>query len=321
MTQAPANNSSSSSAVPLPQVAPGSTRIGWIGTGVMGLSMCRHLIRGGYSLQVHTRSPERARELLEAGAAWSASPADLASSSDLLVSMVGFPEDVRQVHLGPQGSLVGARPGMMLVDMTTSSPALAVELARRGEEQGVAVMDAPVSGGDLGARNATLSIMVGGQPEVFEALLPFFRQVGKTVVLQGPAGSGQHTKMVNQILIANNMVGLCEALLYAWKAGLDPMRVLESVTTGAAGSWSLSQLGPRILAGDFQPGFYVDHFVKDMGIALEESARMQLAVPGLALARQLYVALQAQGGGRLGTQALQLALARLSGMDWEHRSR
>jgi 3-hydroxyisobutyrate dehydrogenase len=243
----------------------------------------------------------------------------VAQASDIVISMVGFPSDVRQVILGDEGALSGCRPGHVLVDMTTSQPSQACQIAEAAAARGVHSIDAPVSGGDVGARQGTLSIMVGGDAEIVEALRPCFNAMGKTIVHQGGPGAGQHTKMVNQTLIASNMIGVCEALLYAYRAGLDLERVLESVASGAAGSWSLSNLGPRIMAGNFEPGFFVEHFIKDMGIALDEAKRMRLALPGLALAHQLYIALAAQGHARDGTHALQLALASLSGIDWRHR--
>ena len=230
------------------------------------------------------------------------------------------PADVREVLLGEHGALRGAAAGTVLVDMTTSQPSLAVEIWQAAKAQGVYALDAPVSGGDLGARNATLSIMLGGDQDVAEALQPLWDTMGKTVVYQGPAGSGQHTKMVNQTLIASNMIGVCEALLYGYRAGLDLPTVLKSVASGAAGSWSLSNLGPRIIADNFDPGFYVEHIIKDIGIVLEESRRMGLFMPGLALAEQLYRAVQAQGLGRAGTQALILALGHMAGFDWRSRT-
>jgi 3-hydroxyisobutyrate dehydrogenase len=290
--------------------------VGWIGTGVMGRSMCGHLLRAGYPLRVYSRTAGKAAELITAGAVWCASPAEVANGADVVCSMVGFPSDVRAVYLGSHGALERMTSGTTLIDFTTSEPSLAVELAERARERGVEAIDAPVSGGDVGARNATLSIMLGGSESACSYWQKLFETLGKTIVHQGPPGSGQHTKMVNQTLIATNMIGVCEALLYAQRAGLDLERVMQSVGSGAAGSWSLSNLGPRIIANQFDPGFFVEHFVKDMGIVLQEARRMQLSLPGLALAQQLYVALQAQGGSRLGTHALQLALARLSGIDW-----
>jgi 3-hydroxyisobutyrate dehydrogenase len=301
-------------------VTPTTSRVGWIGTGVMGSSMCGHLVAHGYSVTVSTRSRAKASTLLEAGATWADSPREVASSSDVIFTMVGYPADVRAVILGPQGALETARPGAILVDMSTSEPALAVEIAERAELSGVHALDAPVSGGDVGARNAALSIMVGGRPEVFDAVRPCLEVMGSTIVRQGGPGAGQHTKMMNQVLIASNMVGVCEALLYAYRANLDLESVLASVSGGAAGSWSLSNLAPRMIANNMAPGFYVNHFVKDMGIALAEASRMRLALPGLALAHQIYVAVQAQGGGADGTQSLIRALASLSGLDWERRS-
>jgi 3-hydroxyisobutyrate dehydrogenase len=232
---------------------------------------------------------------------------------------VGFPRDVREVFLGSDGALAGSKSGTILVDMTTSEPSLAVEIYDAAKAKGVRAVDAPVSGGDVGAKEARLSIMIGGDKEVVEALQPCWEAMGKTIIHQGGAGAGQHTKMVNQTLIATNMIGVCEALLYAYKAGLDLPTVLQSVAPGAAGSWSLSNLGPRVIANNFDPGFFVEHFIKDMGIALAEASRMGLCLPGLALSHQLYVALKAQGHGRDGTHALELALAKMSGIDWKKR--
>jgi 3-hydroxyisobutyrate dehydrogenase len=291
-------------------------RIGWIGLGVMGAPMCGHLLDAGYSVTVNTRTRATAEPLLNRGAVWADTPAEVAESAGVIFAIVGFPADVREVFLGAHGALAGAAAGAVLIDMTTSEPQLEVEIAEAAAAKGIAALDAPVSGGDAGARNATLSIMVGGDAATLERVRPLLEILGKTIVHQGPAGAGQHAKMVNQILIASTMVGVCEALLYAYKAGLDLDTVLEAVASGAAGSWSLSNYTPRMLAGDFEPGFAVDHFIKDMGIALDEARRMRLSVPGLALAEQLYVALSAEGYGRKGTQSLVLALARLSDIDW-----
>jgi 3-hydroxyisobutyrate dehydrogenase len=300
----------------LSPVSPRTTRVGWIGTGVMGASMCGHLISAGYQTTVTTRTRERADDLLAAGAAWADTPAAVAAGSEIVFSMVGYPEDVREVLLGADGALRGASAGAVLVDMTTSEPSLAVAVAEAAAEHGVRVLDAPVSGGDVGACNATLSIMVGGEPAVFEAVHPCLEVMGQTIVRQGGHGAGQHTKMVNQILVAGTMVAMSEALLYAARMGLDVEAVLASVATGAAGSWSLTNLAPRVVTGNFAPGFLVDHLVKDLGMALAEAKRSRLALPGLALANQLYIALQAQGRGRNGTQALIHALASLSGLSW-----
>jgi 3-hydroxyisobutyrate dehydrogenase len=300
----------------LTPAAPGTTRIGWIGTGVMGASMAGHLQDHGFELVVTTRSRTRAEGLLSSGARWADTPADVASASDIVFSIVGMPDDVREVLLGPSGALSGADDGTVLVDMTTSEPSLARGIATIARQRNVHVLDAPVSGGDVGARNGTLSIMVGGPHEVFDAVRPCFDVMGSTVVLQGDHGAGQHTKMVNQILVVSTTVAMAEGLAYAYRAGLDVEQVLSSVASGAAGSWTLSNLGPRAVSGDFEPGFMVDHLVKDLGIALAEAKRLRLALPGLALAHQLYVALQAQGRGRNGTQALVHALASLSGLEW-----
>lgn len=294
------------------KVEPGKTRIGWIGTGVMGRWMCQHLMDKGYKATVYNRTKEKAKPLLDAGAAWAETPRHVAERADVVFAIVGFPKDVREVFLGEQGALGGCKAGTVLVDMTTSEPSLAREIYDAAKKRGVASVDAPVSGGDVGAKNAALSIMVGGDADTVEAIRPLFECMGKTIVYQGPAGSGQHTKMVNQVLIASNMIGVCEALLYAHKAGLDAKVVLQSVGVGAAGSWSLNNLGPRIIDRNFEPGFFVEHFIKDMKIALDEAERMKLALPGLALAKQLYEAVRAQGYGRKGTHALMLALEHLS---------
>lgn len=301
------------------KVAPGTTRLGWIGTGVMGQSMCSHLLAKGFAVTVYNRSRGKAQPLLDKGAAWGNTPKQVAQQSDVVFAIVGFPRDVREVFLGADGALAGARAGNVLVDMTTSEPSLAVEIYEASKAKGVAAIDAPVSGGDVGAREARLSIMIGGDRDAVDALQPCWEAMGKTIIHQGGPGAGQHTKMVNQTLIASNMIGVCEALLYAYKAGLDLPTVLQSVAPGAAGSWSLSNLGPRIIANNFDPGFFVEHFIKDMGIALDEAKRMNLALPGLALAHQLYISLKAKGHGRDGTHALLLALAEMSGIDWRKR--
>jgi 3-hydroxyisobutyrate dehydrogenase len=291
---------------------PGKTRIGWIGTGVMGRWMCQHAMTKGYSATVYNRSKDKAQPLLEQAAKWAATPKQVAESADVVFAIVGFPKDVREVFLGKEGALAGSKSGTILVDMTTSEPSLAAEIYQAAKAKGVAALDAPVSGGDVGAKNAALSIMVGGDAGAFEAVRPLFECMGKTIIHQGSAGTGQHTKMVNQILIASNMIALCEGLLYGYKAGLDLETVFKSVSVGAAGSKALEVLGPRMMARNFEPGFYVEHFIKDMGIALDEAKRMGLCMPGLALAHQLYIALQAQGYGRKGTHALMLALEHIS---------
>lgn len=304
----------------LSEIVPGKTRIGWIGTGVMGISMCGHLMAKGFSATVYNRSRAKAEALLAKGAAWGETPQAVAENSDVIFAIVGYPADVREVFLGKQGALAGAKAGSILVDMTTSQPSLAAEIYEAAKAKGVASVDAPVSGGDIGAREARLSIMIGGDRDVVTALQPCWEAMGKTIVHQGGPGAGQHAKMANQIFIASGMIALCEGFLYAYKAGLNLETVMQSVTPGAAGSWSLTNLGPRIINGNFDPGFYVEHFIKDMGIALDESQRMGIALPGLALARQLYIALQAQGHGRKGTHALMFALSSLSGIDWTKRA-
>lgn len=301
-------------------IAPGKTRLGWIGTGVMGSSMCGHLLTAGYELTIYNRSKSKAEPLLKQGAKWVESPIKVAEKSDVVFTIVGFPSDVREVILGSHGVLAGSKKGNVIVDMTTSQPSLAVEINSTALSKGVYTLDAPVSGGDKGAREATLSIMIGGDKEVAAGLDPIWQVLGKTVVYQGPSGSGQHTKMVNQILISTGMIGVCEALIYGYRAGLDLETVIRSVSSGAAGSWSLSNLGPRIVQNNFDPGFFVEHFIKDMGIALAESRRMGLSLPGLSLAEQLYLSVAAKGWSRCGTHALTLALSEMSGFDWKNRS-
>jgi 3-hydroxyisobutyrate dehydrogenase len=293
---------------------PQKTRIGWIGTGVMGRWMCQHAISKGYGATVYNRSKDKLQPLLELGAKAAQTPKAVAEQSDIVFAIVGFPKDVREVFLGAEGALAGSKPGTVLVDMTTSEPSLAKEIYEAAKAKGVAALDAPVSGGDVGAKNAALSIMIGGDKEVVAAVQPVFECMGKTIIHQGGPGAGQHTKMVNQILISSNMIAVCEGLLYGYKAGLDLETVFKSVSVGAAGSKALEVLGPRMLARNFEPGFYVEHFIKDMGIALAEAEKMNLCLPGLALAKQLYEAVRAQGYGRKGTQALLLALETLNGV-------
>jgi 3-hydroxyisobutyrate dehydrogenase len=293
---------------------PKKTRIGWIGTGVMGRWMCQHAISKGYAATVYNRSKDKLQPLLDLGAKAAATPKAVAEQSDIIFAIVGFPKDVREVFLAPEGALAGSKPGTVLVDMTTSEPSLAKEIYEAAKAKGVASLDAPVSGGDVGAKNAALSIMIGGDKEVVTAVQPVFECMGKTIIHQGGPGAGQHTKMVNQILISSNMIAVCEGLLYGYKAGLDLETVFKSVSVGAAGSKALEVLGPRMLARNFEPGFYVEHFIKDMGIALAEAEKMNLSLPGLGLAKQLYEAVRAQGYGRKGTQALLMALETLNGV-------
>ena len=279
-------------------------RLGWIGTGVMGASMCGHLLAAGHPLTVYNRSREKAEELIQKGARWADTPEAVARQSDVIFIMVGFPDDVREVILGKAGVLAGVGSKAIVVDMTTSSPDLARRISAECTKKGVGALDAPVSGGDVGAREATLAIMVGGDPSVFEVVRPLFEIMGQTIAHMGDAGAGQHTKMTNQILIAGTMIGVVESLLYARQAGMVPHRVIDIIGKGAASSWCINTLGRRIADNDFDPGFYIKHFVKDMGIALDEARRMQLSLPGLALVHQFYTAAMAMGWDNLGTQGL-----------------
>jgi 3-hydroxyisobutyrate dehydrogenase len=288
-------------------------KTGWIGTGVMGKSMCRNLMKAGHSAVVYTRTKEKAEELLAEGALWASTPAQAAADCEILFTIVGYPSDVEEVYTGDNGVFEGASKGLIVVDMTTSKPSLAMELAEKGKEKGVEVLDAPVSGGDVGARNGTLAIMVGGSASAFEKCLPFFQVMGENISLMGGPGKGQHTKMCNQILISTTMIGTVESLLYAVKAGMKMEDVINVIGKGAAGSWSINNMGPRIAKGDFEPGFYIKHFIKDMGIALEEAKRMGISLPGLSLAHQFYLAASACGMDELGTQGLYKLFERLNG--------
>jgi 3-hydroxyisobutyrate dehydrogenase len=264
---------------------------------------------------VYSRTRDKAEPLLAAGATWADSPRAVAAAADVIFTMVGFPRDVRDVYFGAAGVLASARRGSLFVDMTTTEPTLAREIHGAARQKGGNAVDAPVSGGDVGARNRALSIMIGGDEEAVAAVMPLFEILGKNIVHQGGPGAGQHTKMCNQIVIAGTMIGVCESLVYAYRAGLQPELMLQSIRSGAAGCWSLENLAPRVLKGNFEPGFLVEHFIKDMGIALAEAQQMGLAMPGLALVHQLYLALQAQGHGRRGTQALVLALEHISNVE------
>ncbi|MGD9016823.1 MAG: NAD(P)-dependent oxidoreductase [Desulfobacterales bacterium] len=290
-------------------------RLGWIGTGVMGRWMCQHLVAAGYPVVVNNRTPAKAQPLIDSGATWAENPSAVAQAADVVFTMIGFPEDVEAVYFGDKGILEASRKGTILVDMTTTRPSLAKRIDDAAREHGAVAIDAPVSGGDVGAKNAKLSIMVGGDRQTAERLTPLFDIMGKTVVYQGPSGAGQHTKMCNQIVIAGTMIGVCESLVYGYRAGLDLEVMLSSISGGAAACWSLDNLAPRILNRNFDPGFYVDHFVKDMGIALDEARRMGVSLPGLALVNQLYLSAKANGHGRSGTHALMLALEQMSGIE------
>lgn len=280
------------------------TVIGFIGTGVMGRGMASHLINAGYPVYVYNRTKEKAQELLEKGAKWADSPKEIAAKANVVITIVGYPKDVEEVYLGEEGLIRNGKENTYLIDMTTSKPSLAKKIYDEAKKKGMHALDAPVSGGDIGAREGTLSIMVGGDEEDFREMLPIFQTIGKNIVYQGKAGSGQHTKMCNQIAIAAGMISVCEAMVYAENSGLDPNKVLESISSGAAGSWSLSNLAPRIIKGDFKPGFYIKHFIKDMKIALEESEKMGLEMPGLELAYSLYERLAEMGEENSGTHAL-----------------
>lgn len=283
---------------------PENTVIGFIGTGVMGKSMAGHLLDAGYPVIVYSRTKEKAGDLLEKGADWGETPKEVASMANVIITMVGYPSDVEEIYLGENGLVHHAKAGSYLIDMTTSAPSLAVKISKEAKEKGIHTIDAPVSGGDVGAKEAKLSIMVGGEEEDVEVIKPLLNLMGSNIVYQGKAGAGQHTKMCNQIAIASNMIGVCEAINYAEKAGLNPESVLKSITTGAAGSWSLSNLAPRMLNGNFEPGFYIKHFIKDMKIALDEAEQMDMKVPGLSLAKTLYDQLADKGEENSGTQAL-----------------
>ena len=278
--------------------------IGFIGTGVMGKSMASHLLAGGYSVRVYNRTEEKAKDLVEQGAIWCESPKVVASESDLIITMVGFPKDVQSVYLGPEGLIENSRAGTLLIDMTTSSPILAEEIEKEAMIKGLYALDAPVSGGDVGAREARLSIMVGGEKEALAQAMPVFKVMGKQISHMGKAGMGQHTKISNQIAIASNMMGVCEALWYAERSGLDGKQVLEAISAGAAGSASLVNLGPRILRKDYAPGFYIKHFIKDMKIALDSAEEMKIDLPGLKLSLKLYEELAQKGHENEGTQGL-----------------
>lgn len=281
-----------------------NTIIGFIGTGVMGNSMAGHLLAEGFPLIVYTRTKEKAIELLSRGAKWAETPKEVANKANVIFTIVGYPADVEEVYLGEDGLIPNGKENTYLIDMTTSTPTLAIKIHHEASKKAMHALDAPVSGGDVGAKEARLSIMVGGELEDFEMVGPLLKTLGTNIVYQGKAGSGQHTKMCNQITIASNMIGVCEALVYAKKAGLDPELVLKSISSGAAGSWSLSNLGPRMINGDFEPGFYIKHFIKDMDIALQEAEKMGMQVPGLLLARSLYERLAEKGEELSGTQAL-----------------
>lgn len=290
-------------------------RVGWIGTGVMGKSMCTHILKAGYNVSVYNRTKEKAKELIDMGAVWCSNPKEVAEKSDIVFTIVGFPHDVEDVYLGENGVLKAIKKGSIIVDMTTSEPSLAQRVYEEAKKMDVSSIDAPVSGGDVGAKNGTLAIMVGGDKETYEKMFPFFELMGKNIAYMGKAGAGQHTKMSNQILIAGTMIGVVESLLYAYKAGNDLGEVINVIGKGAAGCWSINNLGPRIVKGNFDPGFFIKHFIKDMGIALKEAKKLNLSLPGLALAYQFYISATALGLENLGTQGLYKVLAKMNGID------
>lgn len=290
----------------------GSIKIGWIGTGVMGNAMCGHLLNAGHQLFVFNRTRSKTDNLVAKGAIWCDTPSTVAQQSQVAFSIVGFPPDVESVLMGEQGVLAGANPGTILVDMTTSSPALARKIYDTAKEKSVSALDAPVSGGDLGAREATLAIMVGGERSTYDEVHPLFEIMGKNIAYMGNPGAGQHTKMCNQILIAGTMIGTVESLLYAHRMGMDMDAVIDVIGQGAASSWCINNLGRRIAQNDDNPGFFIKHFVKDMGIALAEAQRVNLSLPGLAMVHQFYIAAKAMGHEDLGTQGLYRVLAQLN---------
>lgn len=281
-----------------------SNKIGFIGTGVMGASIVMHLLNAGHDVTIYTRTKSKAADLIAAGAKWAETPAQASKEQDIIFTMVGYPKDVEEVYIGENGIFSAAKQGAIVIDMTTSEPTLAKKLYHEASERGLHSLDAPVSGGDIGAKNGTLSLMVGGDKDVFEKMQPIFELFGQNIIYQGVAGSGQHTKMCNQIAIASGMIGVCESMAYGLKAGLTMDEVLRSITAGAAGSWSLSNLAPRMLKGNLEPGFYIKHIIKDMKIALDEAERMNLQLPGLSLAKSMYDQLLEEGYGDNGTQAL-----------------
>lgn len=285
--------------------------IGWIGTGVMGGPMCGHLLAAGHAVSVFSRTREKAAGLIQKGATWCASPAAVAAQSDIIFTMVGTPAEVREVYFSAEGIFNGLNKGSTMVDMSTTAPSLSREIAESANQSGSYAVDAPVSGGDIGARDASLSIMAGGKESVVNAVRPLLDCLGRSITYMGSAGSGQHTKLCNQLVVAGTMIGVCEALLYASKAGLDCNQLIAAIRPGAAGCWTLDNLAPRIIKGDDAPGFMVDHFLKDLGIAVQEARALQLDLPGLKLAHELYLETQRIGHGQSGTQALIHALKKL----------
>ncbi len=294
---------------------PSDVKIGWIGTGIMGAPMALHLVNAGYEVSVYSRTKSKSEKLIAEGCDWYDTPAAIAENCDVIFTIVGYPKDVEEVYFGEQGVMQTLKKDAVVIDMTTTLPGLAVKIDQAAREKEAWAVDAPVSGGEVGAINGALSVMIGGDEEIVNKVMPIMDVFSKNMVYQGKAGSGQHTKMCNQITIAGTMIGVCECLIYGHKAGLDLETVLSSIGKGAAACWTLDVLAPKIVHGDFEPGFMVEHFIKDLGIALEEAELMNLSLPGLALAKQLYLSVMAMGKGTKGTQALYLAIEKLSGMD------
>lgn len=280
-------------------------KIGFIGTGVMGRGIINNLLKANYDVVVYNRTKDHAQSVLDNGATWADGPKAIAEAADLVITMVGYPKDVEEQYYGDNGLFAGAHAGQIFVDMTTSTPTLAEQLATDGEKYGVKVLDAPVSGGDVGAKNGTLTIMAGGDQATYDSLQPIFDVISKAANRFGVAGRGQHTKMANQIMIAATMLGMSEMMVYAKAADLDVAKVMETLAAGGAQNWSLDNYGPRVLAGDFEPGFYAKHLLKDLRIALDEAAKMDLSLPATDLAEALYTKLVEQKNlGDEGTQAL-----------------
>jgi 3-hydroxyisobutyrate dehydrogenase len=294
---------------------PTDVQIGWIGTGIMGAPMAMHLVDAGYRVSVFSRTKSKAEKLMAKGCDWYDTPAAIAEHADVIFTIVGYPKDVEEVYFGDDGIIQALQKDAVVIDMTTTLPALAVRIHEAARERGAWAVDAPVSGGEVGAIKGALSVMIGGEEDIVKKVMPIMDVFSKNMVYQGRAGSGQHTKMCNQITIAGTMIGVCECLIYGHKAGLDLETVLSSISGGAAACWTLDVLAPKIVHGDFEPGFMVEHFIKDLGIALEEAEQMKLSLPGLALAKQLYLSVMAMGKGTKGTQALYLALEKMSAMD------
>ncbi len=294
---------------------PSDVKIGWIGTGIMGAPMAMHLVDAGYNVSVYSRTKSKSEKLISKGCDWYDTPAAIAENCDIIFTIVGYPRDVEEVYFGNDGVMQALKKDAVVIDMTTTLPGLAVKIDNAARDIGAWAVDAPVSGGEVGAINGALSVMIGGDEEVVNKVMPIMDFFSKNMVYQGKAGSGQHTKMCNQITIAGTMIGVCECLIYGRKAGLELETVLKSIGGGAAACWTLDVLAPKIVHGDFEPGFMVEHFIKDLGIALEEAEQMKLSLPGLALAKQLYLSVMAMGKGTKGTQALYLALEKMSGMD------